>query len=75
MHFEPPVNLQTRAIDIAYFEIGDYFGDKTAVLYKEFFLDKDDATILLLLEALLTEAIGDKSAKEKMKNIHNILAE
>jgi len=74
MHFEPSLDVKTRAIDIAYIEIEDYFGDKTALLYKEFFLDKDDKTILSLLEALLIEVIGDKKAEEKMKHIQNILA-
>lgn len=73
MAFEPAANLPTRAIDIAYLEIEDYFGEKTAILYKEFFLDRDEKTILTVLEALLTEVIGDKNAKEKMKHIRNIL--
>lgn len=73
--YEPPQKLETRAVDIAYFEIEDYFGEKTAILYKRFFLDKDDKTILSVLEALLVEVIGESKAKEKMRHISNILAD
>lgn len=46
-----------------------FFGDETADLYKNFFQDDDEQSLLESARELLTEAFGEKKAEEALSNI------
>ena len=51
----PKENIREHAISL----IKKYMGDNTANVYREFYKDKDDETILSSLHELLDEFLGD----------------
>lgn len=61
------------ARQIASVEIANAFGEKTAMLYDKYFVDKDLKEILSTLEDLLARMIGTRRTQEKMHNIQNVL--
>jgi hypothetical protein len=44
--------------------IGDYLGDSTAQLYKEFYQNKDDSLILISIKELLIEYLGEAPTQQ-----------
>lgn len=55
-----------QLVDEACQLIGLHMGKKTAMLYKDFYKDKDSETVLASVEELLSEVVGESQAKREL---------
>lgn len=67
------MNESQQLIDEACRLIGLHIGEKIALLYRDFYKDKDKETILISVEELLSEVVGDSRAKMELIELQSKL--
>lgn len=67
------MNETQQLVDEACRLIGLHIGERTALLYKDFYRDKDEETVLASIGELLSEVVGESQAKRELSVLQDKL--
>jgi len=62
-----------KIIDKAVKILSDNLGQNTAMLYKNFYSNKNNKEILLSINELLVELVGSNNAKKQMQKLYKLI--